>query len=121
MNPTTPEIEADDAVMIDEKRARETFFEAADLSKDVDSGNHVLRSAPVSTVLSCALECLRDSDCKSILVKKYHEMTGRSKPYECYLVSGRSFHGLTDASTANELLYFVRKDVNDLYKSTNLT
>ncbi|XP_031573399.1 uncharacterized protein LOC116307348 [Actinia tenebrosa] len=103
----TPEKETA-CVMRNEKR--ENFFEAADLSNDVNSANHVLRSVPVPTVLSCALECLTNSDCKSILVKKHHQKNGRNEPYECHLVSGRTFHVLTDTSTANDLLYFVRKD-----------
>jgi hypothetical protein len=98
------------------KEIKAMFFEAADLGNDVDSGNHVLRSCPVPNMISCALECLSDSDCKSILLRKYRRTVGGDEPYTCHLISGRSYYSHREpAQTDIELYYFVAKNANDFY------
>ena len=69
----------------EEKLKAQLILAAADLSDD-GSDNEIMTSISVPDKISCAFECLKDSECKSILMER--RVNGQNY---CHLIDGRRF------------------------------
>lgn len=81
------------------------------------SDNVIMKSTTTPSMLSCAYECLKDSDCKSILVEKAKQQMG-DLSYKCHIIDGKTFYS---SKTTSETFYFIaKKDALDFLGNTEL-
>jgi len=71
------------------------------------SDNTIMKSTIVPSMLSCAYECLKDSDCKSILMEKSQQQ-GQDNWYQCNIIDGTTFFR---RHTTSEAIYFRVKEM----------